>query len=85
MKKLLRQVGVIDFKAQICWGVRQSTPLNMWKCQVPVTCQRYPLLHVRDCLINKNAKRPQVHLTGRRQRKAELQSMTAGTGPGAEN
>lgn len=41
----------------------------MRKRQLPVKCQFHHLLHVRDCLINKGAERPQVHLSA----KEELQ------------
>lgn len=60
MSKLLWHVSVIKFKAQICWSVEQSAPLNMRTRRLPVTCQLYHPLHVRDCLINKNGKRPRA-------------------------
>lgn len=74
-----------NLKLKFVGGVQQNALLNVWKQQLPVTCQLYHLLHVRDCLINKNAKRPQVHLVGRRQHGEKLQRRKAGTDPGAVN
>lgn len=59
MSKLLRHVSAIKRKSSNLLGC-------FTKLRLPVKCSVYHLLHLRDCLINKDAQRPQVHLNGKK-------------------